>query len=536
MLVAVLGVKMHTGVSSSLLPVVALMACTVPDPGQRSGASTAADVERLASAAARVGSTGGDATEGRPPNILLVIADDVGIDQSGCYSSPVESKAPQPNLEALCARGLTFTQAWANPYCSPTRAGMLTGRDSRRTGVGEPTGLLSLNPGLSRHELTLPRALDRADSGYRHAAFGKWHLADANNGGLRHPNIAGFQRFVGGIEGHVDDYYEWPRVVDGVVNKSTTYVTSATVDDAVDWITDQDGPWFAWVAFHAGHWPRHLPPTDLHSYDRLSGSAADLAARPEVYYQAMVESMDTEMGRLFDELGPETMRNTIVIYVGDNGTEAVVNQNSFPAEHAKGTLYQGGVRVPLVVAGPGVMGRGRREDAPVHTVDMFATVLDLAGVDVADFERGRIVDSVSMAPYLWDPEAPDQREFVLSEVFGGASLARGTTGQAISDGHHKLIRLSDGEEQLYDIEDDFREDDDLLSGGVMSAYENMIWETLADRLDHLPIDPASAEPLSTYGYSGDGDTGGADTGEKDSGEKDTGEKDTGEKDTGDASR
>ncbi|MCK6503415.1 sulfatase-like hydrolase/transferase [Myxococcota bacterium] len=422
------------------------------------------------------------------PNILLVIADDLGVDQASCYASPVASRAPQPHLDALCARGLVFTDAWANPYCSPTRAGILTGRNSGRTGVGEPTGVGMVAPGLSRRELTLPRALDRSDSGYTHGAFGKWHLADADNGALRHPNIAGFDHFAGGIEGHVEDYFSWSRVVDGVETTSTTYATSATVDDAVDWIREQEDPWFAWVAFHAGHWPRHLPPAELHSYGELTGDEEDLEARPEVYYQAMVEAMDTEMGRLFEEIGPARMRRTVVIFVGDNGTEGTVNQGAFPEGRAKGTLYQGGLRVPLVVAGPGVQARGRQVDAPVHTQDLFSTVLELAGVDVAEATRGRPIDAVSLAPYLADPEAPDQRDFVLSEVFGGGSTARGAAGQAIRDRDLKLIRWLDGTEALYDVEDDPLEEDDLLDG-VLSAWEHAAWETLADHLDHHPIDP-----------------------------------------------
>lgn len=423
-----------------------------------------------------------------PPNILLIIADDVGIDQVTCYPPLVEPRAPQPTLESLCAHGLVFTGAWANPFCSPTRAGMLTGRSAGQTGVGEPTGVSVGGPGLSRRELTLPRALDRAGTGYRHAAFGKWHMADEDNGAQDHPNIAGFHHFAGGIEGHVEDYYSWPRVVDGVEETSTTYATTATVDDAVDWIHDQDGPWFAWVSFHAGHWPRHLPPSHLHSYSDLTDDADAIATRPATYYRAMLEAMDTEIGRMFRQLGHARMEHTIVIFVGDNGTDGSVDEGAWPEGRAKGSLYQGGLQVPLVIAGPGVRGNGRRVDAPVHTQDLYATVLELAGADVEEVTRGRHLQSVSLLPYLTDRDAPDQRSFVLSEVFGAGPEARGTAGQAIRDRHHKLIRLLDGTESLYDLEHDPLEEVDLLDG-ALSAGERATWESLSDLLDRHPIDP-----------------------------------------------
>ena len=424
------------------------------------------------------------------PNILLIVADDVGVDQSACYDAPAVDRAPQPNLENLCRNAVAFNRAWANPYCSPTRAGLLTGRYSFRTGVGEPLG--RGGPGPSLDEYTLPQALDAVGTGYTHAVFGKWHLSDDDNGGNDHPNLAGFDHFAGAMAGQVEDFWGWTRVEDGVEEWVTDYATSRTVDDALSWIGAQEGPWFAQVSFHAPHWPLHLPPLDLHSYDDLSGDPADIAEQPELYYQAMLEAMDTELGRMLEGIGPEVLRNTVIIYVGDNGTQENVNQGAFAADHAKGTLYQGGVHVPLFVTGRGVVGGGRRVPHLVNTVDLFATVLELAGGEPElALPEGVVTDSVSIVPYLADRRAPARRDWVLAEVFG-PNVDTGKAGQAIYDGQHKLLRFGDGNEELYDLRADPDEAANLLDG-ELSVPAARAWVQLSSQLDLMPLDTAEGD-------------------------------------------
>ena len=432
-----------------------------------------------------------------PPNILLIISDDVGVDQSACYDRPSVTRAAQPNIEALCARGVTFTHAWSSPTSSPTRAGILTGRYAHNNGVGEPTG--GLSPGIPLSEYTIPEALDDADSGYAHAAIGKWHLSDKTNGGVRNPNLMGFSHFDGAMGGLLDDYREWHKVDDGTSSTETTYATSDNVDNALAWIEDQDQPWFLWLAFNAGHTPFHLPPSGMYTDTSLSGTTADISDNPSDYYRAMLEAMDAEIGRLLDDMPAGTLDNTVIIYVGDNGTEGEVNEGAFPSTRAKGTLYEGGVHVPLIVAGPGITSPGRRVGAMVNTVDIFSTVLDLAGVDITSVvPTGTTIDAVSMVTYLEGVHAPRLRKWQLSEASGPRSDISADGGQVISDGHYKLLRMTLGGEQLYERRSDPHDLTNLLDG-TLSTAAAAHYHTLSALLDSMPLPTDSDTGVSDTG-------------------------------------
>lgn len=417
--------------------------------------------------------TGGSAR----PNILVVVADDLGIEQMRCYGEPRTHRAPQPTLQGLCSRGLVFDRAWSNPLCSPTRAGMLTGRYAHRHMVGEPVG--GISPGLSTDEVLIPAALDALEAGYAHAAIGKWHLRGDEDGD-DHPNTMGFSHYAGNLAGQVEAYDSYVKVTDGVGERETAYATSETVDDAIAWLDEQEDPWFLWLSFNAGHTPYHLPPSDLHSFDDLDEITTH--SDPLPYYLAMVEAMDTELGRLLDHLGRLELENTWIIFVGDNGSESEVNQGMYLEARSKGSLFEGGVHVPLLVVGPGLASPGRHEDAIVGTVDIFSTVLELAGVDPADL--GVELDSVSLVPYLEDFDAADQRETLVAEVFG-PKTAGWTAGQAIRDSRWKYIRKLDGTEYLYDLQVDPLEGRNLtgMAGPPAEALARLQAE-----LDTMPID------------------------------------------------
>ncbi|MCP4223428.1 MAG: sulfatase-like hydrolase/transferase [Actinomycetia bacterium] len=373
------------------------------------------------------------------PNILLLIADDIGVESSVCYSA---QPIPAPRIETLCANSLVFDNAWSSPVCSPTRAGLLTGQHSFRTGIGEPaspTNGLELGP----DSLTLPLILDQEQSGYAHASFGKWHLG----GNADSPNEMGWSHFSGLLEGALRDYENWNRVTDGISESVTEYSTTATVDDTLGWISEQSQPWFAWVGFNAPHTPFHLPPGDLHSYD-LSGTSADMEANPADYFAAAVEALDTEIGRLLDSIDPSDLDNTVIIYMGDNGTDARVSQ--FGRGNAKGSVAEGGVHVPLMISGPGV--EPGHQSTPVGTVDLFATVLELAGIDATTAVPSSIpIDSVSIGPLLAGGEM-DER-YLLVEAFGSDTRPN-QAGKAIRDSQYKLVELEKGGLSLYDLQAD----------------------------------------------------------------------------------
>jgi arylsulfatase B len=347
------------------------------------------------------------------PNLLVVVLDDMGVDTIGAYGAAV-SPPPTPVIDQLAASGVVFDRAWAAPMCSPSRAALLTGKHGFRLGIGNAITEAPEEWGLDLREVTIASRL-RELGGYATAAFGKWHLSDQADGHL-HPNRMGFGHYDGCLTnlditpGLPWDYYNWPRVVDGVESIESDYLTSATIDAARDWIRGQERPWFAFVALHAVHSPFHWPPSELHSLDPQANYPGEVS-----YWQhrAMVESVDTELGRLIDGLGIDT-GETALLLVSDNGTASPGVEPPFDPTHGKSTLYEGGVRVPLIAAGAGVTAAGTCSGL-VHVTDFFATLVDLAGLPTD--AASTAIDSVSMAPYFVDSGRPSLRPFNFAERF-----------------------------------------------------------------------------------------------------------------------
>jgi arylsulfatase A-like enzyme len=376
------------------------------------------------------------------PNILLIISDDVGLDASSGYTIGTELPAT-PTLDALAANGLIFDNAWANPVCSPTRATILTGRYGYRTGV------LAAGDDISLNETSLQSFIDtNIPNTYSHGAFGKWHLAGPENGEDDNPNLMGIDHFAGlpaGAGGA--NYYDWTLVRDGQSEEGFEYTTTAFADLAGDWIATQQQPWFAWLAFNAAHTPFHVPPRDLYDGDTLPENPEE-TADPLPYYLAAIEAMDHEIGLLLDRLSQEDRANTIVIYFGDNGTPRQVVQGH-ARNHGKGSVYEGGVAVPLIISGRGVTRVGARESGLVGSVDLFATIASLAGTNTEEFN-----DSKSFAHLLTEATA-SRREYAYAEIKSYDRVDRDDRDDwAIRNTRYKLIdRLGSGQE-LYDLEAD----------------------------------------------------------------------------------
>ncbi len=334
-----------------------------------------------------------------PRNVLLIVADDVGLDNVGAYGLNPEA-ARTPNIDELAERGVLFRNAYANPVCSPSRATILTGRYAWRTGLGSALVFTGSNPGLALAAPTLADVL--SDEGYATAAVGKWHLATTDT---LHPLKAGFDHHLGSM-GNIADYFAFPKNVDGTIVTATKYATTDTVDDAITFIdaTGPETPWFLWVAFNSAHAPFHAPPPELHGYD-----IPPLAEGIEpLLTKAMIEAMDTEIGRLLDAVDLE---RTVVVFVGDNGPDALSVTPPWDPTHAKHTLFDLGVHVALVVAGPGVV-QGAECAGLVNTTDLYATIADVAGAS-----KATALDSLSLRPYLADPETPSLRKTVYFERF-----------------------------------------------------------------------------------------------------------------------
>jgi arylsulfatase A-like enzyme len=456
----------------------------------------------------------GDLRAQQAPNILLIIGDDMGVEALAAYGlgdDPPETAA----LDDLARDGVRFDNFWAQPVCSPTRATVITGRYGFRTGIGRPVGGGPLpeppakpagapaesngapnaasaedralpRPHLQLSEYTLPRALkEHSISDYDTAAFGKWHLAMPENGWTDHPNTVGFDHFAGLMGGGPESYFAWNKVINGEVSGVVGYTPTDKVDDALAWLDDRDGdPWLLWLAFNLGHTPLHLPPEDSWQSDY---SEHDAGSVPEehwtAYFNAMVEAMDTEIERLLDSLDPAVRDNTYVIFMGDNGTYDPVVGAPFRRGRAKGTIYEGGVNVPLIVSGPGVP-RGSVSEALVNSTDLFATILEMAGVNPeAAIPEGVTTDTVSFMASLTDPVGPSAREWLYAdEFFGGFGGVEGAD-YAMRNHRYKLLRF-EGVEEFYDLEEDPYEYDNLLDR-ELTVNERAEYEALRAEIHRL---------------------------------------------------
>jgi len=414
-------------------------------------------------------------------NILVMLADDLGVDRVGAYQKP-PSPARTPNIDAIADQGVLFRNAYSNPSCSPTRATLLTGRFAWHTGVGTALSLSS-GPGLSLSLETLPQVLSAA--GYQCALAGKWHLGDI----ALHPLQAGFLHHSGTINSINPPmtYTNFAKMVDGAGVHVQTYATTDTVNDALGFMASLTEPWFIEVAFNAPHKPFHIPPSNLCS----TQLPPQIQGNEPLYSKAMIEALDAEVGRLMMAVD---LSDTYVIFLSDNGPEAVTVEPPLDPSHAKGTLFETGIHVPLIAAGPGV-DQGAECHALVNTTDLFATCSSIAG---APPPVG--LDSISIRPYFAHPERPSQRTFVYCETFlpnfdpeqgmdVNSFLRR---QQSVRNGRHKLIvafqpfslLLDDKDTRLYDLINDPDEQvnlmDEPLGPQAAAAFETL-WAHLLEQ-------------------------------------------------------
>jgi arylsulfatase A-like enzyme len=381
----------------------------------------------------------------RPPNLLVIIADDVGTDRVGVYPEGA-GQVRTPNVDRLGREGLVFDRFWAMPVCSPTRASLLTGLYPSRTGIGTVVVPKARGPGLSTELETLPRAL--APAGYTSVIVGKWHLANLAQG-RDHPLKVGFAHHRGSLGNLADTsgigtFSRWAKTIDGRVERSTTYATTDTVNDAIEFAGTLPEPWLLVVSFNVAHRPLHMPPGHLHGYDE----PPEGTDRGPWLFRAMVESMDTEIGRLLEATRE---RQPVVFFLGDNGTEAGSLPLGDPRRsRSKGSLYESGIRVPFVIHHSSIREPGRRVEALASVTDLFATLVELAGIDRPP--ETLPPDSLSLVPYMRRPEQLATREWMASEKFSpNAPFERRSQARAIRDDRYKLIRLVSGRKEFYDL-------------------------------------------------------------------------------------
>lgn len=425
------------------------------------------------------GGAGGEGGEGRSaPNILFIIVDDLGAEGTAVYPELAgdSGQVPVPNIEALAENGLVFDNAWSSPACSPTRGTVISGQYAHRTGV---TAVGNVLPSST---VTIFDRLTSDSPNYSHAFFGKYHVGGgsidpvpgrsfpAASGILQHVRDSGITTFRGILGGGVADYFDWTTFdINAPAVANTTYATTALTDFAIDYIRQHEAekpeePWFIYQSYNAphaangGNSPYQVPPSELHSVDLSSvGNPAPGSYATNIpIYQANIQSLDTEIGRLLVEVDFE---NTIVIFVGDNGTPPPVKDTGTKLRNAKGSVYEGGVRAPLIIAGAGVTRRGR-EDALVVSSDYYATILELAGVPLSQANN-----SYSLKPLLSDEAASTGRTHSFTEITNGNG---GNKRWAIKDSRYKLLN-DNGSWGLYDLEADPQESTDLYSSAEHAA-------------------------------------------------------------------
>jgi arylsulfatase A-like enzyme len=423
-------------------------------------------------------------THAQQRNVILIIADDLGTDYLGCYEDHQDTVA-MPNIRKLLSRGVRFTNAMSNPVCSATRAGILTGRYSFRTGVGGVVGGQGGSNPLNTGELSIPKMLNLYQpNGFAKANIGKWHLQQAMPvSNLNNPAVMGYDYFAGNFIGQLNSFYNWTKVTNGVSGTSTTYATTETTNDAINWIAAQNKPYFLWLAYNAPHSPYHLPPAGLYSDTNLSGTTQDIMANPKSYFKASLEALDHEIGRLFDALQASNQwENTDVIFIGDNGnsinTAQIADKN-----RAKGTIYQYGVHVPFIISGPSVVQPGRVSPALVNTADLFATVLELFGYTdwSTQVPANKPVDSKSILPILKN-ESTIVRPWTFTEIF--KTTPDSDDGKTIRNTIFKLLHFDDGHEEFYNLENDPEELKNLLNG-TLTALEHDNYVYLCGEMSNL---------------------------------------------------
>lgn len=377
------------------------------------------------------------------PNLLIFYADDLGWGELGCQGN---SQIPTPYIDSLANNGIRFTQGYvAATYCSPSRAGLMTGRYPTR--FGHENNAVPNAVGLSANEVTLPDRLKA--QGYSSCCVGKWHLGGQP---ANRPTRRGFDEFFGTLAN--TPFYHPTQFVDSRVSLEARrqedpefYTTDKYADRSIDWLDKNQGkPWFLYLAFNAQHEPLQAPQKYLDRFPEIQSEKRRMFA-------AALSAMDDAVGRVLEKirhLGHE--ENTLIFFVSDNGGPTLTTTSKNGGLHGfKATTYEGGTRVPFLAQWKGHLPAGKTYDFPVVNLDILPTALAAGGTSVDPAWK---LDGVNLLPYL-KGENPSRPHETLYWRFGQQ--------WAIREGDLKLVvaRGGKGQPELYDLSKDFAEANDL---------------------------------------------------------------------------
>ena len=400
------------------------------------------------------------------PNIVFILIDDLGwMDLAVQGNKLVET----PNIDRLATQGMRFTDAYAAaPVCTPTRAAIMTGQSPARLRITNHTPerpsftpkdakLLpaTMHNHLAAEHVTIAERLKEA--GYATAFLGKWHLSGGGRGEAQFkPTAQGFDINIGGC-GYGGpptffDPYDIPNLKD---RRAGEYLPDRLADEAIAFMrVNQKKPFAMFLWNYTVHWPMEAPDPLLKKYADRKGPGLN-----DTRYGAMIEAMDTATGRVLEELDRSKLTdNTLLIFTSDNGGFAGVADNR-PLRAAKGHLYEGGIRVPLIVRWPGVVAAGSTCNTPVVSMDFYPTLLNAAGLQ----RDGKLaLDGVNLLPLLKGEEF--ERDAIYFHYPNYAWHRSNRLGGAMRSDKWKLIEhFDDGSLELFDLEADLSERKNLAA-------------------------------------------------------------------------
>ena len=425
------------------------------------------------------------------PNVVLIVVDDLGWKDLGCYGSTFYET---PNIDELAAGGMRFTNAYSScPVCSPTRAALLTGKSPARLNfTGHITAIgRHRHPEHSRiippddrmyvplEEVMISEALKPA--GYATISIGKWHVGNEEK---YYPTHQGFDINVAGyMHGSPPGYFypykdpdkDWnPEIPTLEGGEEGEYLTDRLTDEAINFVDEnKSGPFFLYLPYYAVHTPLQAPQDLIQKYEKKLESDS---SQKNAIYAAMVERMDYNVGRLLDKIKQNGLRdNTLVILVSDNGGLSTVTNNQ-PLRKGKGYLYEGGIRVPLVINWPGYIKSGSESDTPTISHDLYPTITDI----VSGSQPGEGIEGKSLVPVLTGTGKMPDRE--LYWYYPHYSPQAKQPAAAVRDGQYKLIHFYDPvKTELYDLSTDLDEQNDLAE--KMSEKRDELMQKLQSWLE-----------------------------------------------------
>jgi arylsulfatase A-like enzyme len=403
------------------------------------------------------------------PNVVLILADDLGWTDLACFGSDLHET---PALDRLARDGMKFTQNYsACAVCSPTRAALLTGKYPARLHITDwIPGLMPDNPRLlvpdwtkflPHSETTLAEVFKAA--GYTTATIGKWHLG----GEEYHPGTHGFDLNIAGTDKAQPPGYHAPWRIPTLTPEGSAgdYLTDRLAEEAVKFIERAGGkPFFLYLPHFAVHTPIQGRADLVGKYRKKirETDPGQKLTHKNAEYAAMVESLDSAVGRVRDKLEElQIAGRTIIVFTSDNGGRIPTTSN-VPLRAGKASAYEGGVRVPLIVYWPGVTKPGSVSDAPAITMDLFPTILEMAGVPAAGAHP---MDGVSIVPLLRGGTKPTRDTLFWHYPHHQHYQLGGTTPcGAIRSGDFKLVEFfNDMHVELYNVRENIGETDDLAA-------------------------------------------------------------------------